>query len=80
MELLQVLQQVLAIAGGWLALSVLSWALFYPLLRTASRSDVTMSLEAAEAMARAEAPADVKPARRLAFGRPPRSGSSPERS
>ena len=53
MELLQVLQQVLAIAGGWLALSVLSWALFYPLLRTASRSDATMSLEAAEAMARA---------------------------
>jgi hypothetical protein len=73
-ELLQVLQQVLAVAGGWLALSVLSFALFYPLLRTASRSDATMRLEAAEA------PADVKPAMRLVLGRPPRSGSSPERS
>jgi hypothetical protein len=80
MELVQGLQQILSIAGGWLALSVLSWALFYPLLRTASRSDAAMSREAAEAMAMAETPAEATPAGHLALGRPPRSGSSPGRS
>jgi hypothetical protein len=77
---MDLLQQILSIAGAWLGLSVLSWALFYPLLRTASRSDATMSLEAAEATTRAQARAEANPAGRLAPGRPARSGSSGERS
>jgi hypothetical protein len=62
-EVVQALQQILLIAGGWLALSMLSWALFFPLLRSASRSDAVIDLEAAEARAEAEALAEGSVAR-----------------
>jgi hypothetical protein len=70
MELVQALQDVLSVAGAWLALSVLTWALLYPLFRAAGRSDAAMTLEEAEAKASA----------RLALRGRRRSGSSPGRS
>jgi hypothetical protein len=70
MDVVQAVEQILVIAGWWLALSVVTWAGLFPLLRSASRGEAAIDREAAGA----------RPAGELALGATDRRGESPGRS